>query len=107
MELLAVMEFCLGWYNLFSLIPLKVWSYLGVSVSFLSFMYGSFLIIRTLVLGIDVPGYASLMVTTLFIGGLQLITLGIFGEYLGRIYEETKQRPLYLIKERHGFHMDS
>ena len=70
-------------------------------------MYGSFLIIRTLVLGIDVPGYASLMVTTLFIGGLQLITLGILGEYLGRIYEETKQRPLYLIKERHGFHMDS
>ncbi|BDA39946.1 glycosyltransferase family 2 protein [Candidatus Atelocyanobacterium thalassae] len=100
-------NFALDGITSFSLIPLKVWSYLGVFVSFLSFIYGSFLIIRTLALGIDVPGYASLMVTTLFIGGLQLITLGILGEYLGRIYEETKQRPLYLIKERHGFRIDS
>ncbi len=100
-------NFALDGITSFSLLPLKVWSYLGVVLSLLAFMYGSFLIMRTLILGIDVPGYASLMVTILFIGGVQLITLGILGEYLGRIYEETKQRPLYLIRERYGFHIDS
>ena len=88
-------NFALDGITSFSLVPLKVWSYLGVVLSLLAFTYGSFLIIRTIILGIDVPGYASLMVTILFIGGVQLITLGILGEYLGRIYEETKQRPLY------------
>ena len=96
-------NFALDGITSFSLVPLKVWSYLGVVLSLLAFTYGSFLIIRTIILGIDVPGYASLMVTILFIGGVQLITLGILGEYLGRIYEETKQRPLYLIRERYGF----
>ncbi|MDJ0509016.1 MAG: glycosyltransferase family 2 protein [Crocosphaera sp.] len=99
-------NFALDGITSFSLLPLKVWSYLGVVLSMLAFIYGSFLIIRTLILGIDVPGYASLMVTILFIGGVQLITLGILGEYLGRIYEETKQRPLYLIRERYGFELD-
>ncbi|MDJ0843269.1 glycosyltransferase family 2 protein [Crocosphaera sp.] len=97
-------NFALDGITSFSLVPLKVWSYLGLFLSLLAFTYGSFLIIRTIILGIDVPGYASLMVTMLFIGGVQLITLGILGEYLGRIYEETKQRPLYLIRERYGFH---
>ncbi len=96
-------NFAIDGITSFSLVPLKVWSYLGVVLSLLAFIYGSFLIIRTIILGIDVPGYASLMVTILFIGGVQLITLGILGEYLGRIYEETKQRPLYLIRERYGF----
>ena len=96
-------NFALDGITSFSLVPLKVWSYLGVVLSLLAFTYGSFLIIRTIILGIDVPGYASLMETILFIGGVQLITLGILGEYLGRIYEETKQRPLYLIRERYGF----
>ena len=96
-------NFALDGITSFSLVPLKVWSYLGVVLSLLAFTYGSFLIIRTIILGIDVPGYASLMVTILFVGGVQLITLGILGEYLGRIYEETKQRPLYLIRERYGF----
>ncbi|MGK7940233.1 MAG: glycosyltransferase family 2 protein [Crocosphaera sp.] len=100
-------NFALDGITSFSLLPLKVWSYLGVILSLLAFIYGSFLIIRTLILGIDVPGYASLMVTMLFIGGVQLITLGILGEYLGRIYEETKQRPLYLIRERYGFELDT
>ena len=99
-------NFALDGITSFSLLPLKVWSYLGVVLSMLAFIYGSFLIIRTLILGIDVPGYASLMVTILFIGGVQLITLGVLGEYLGRIYEETKQRPLYLIRERYGFELD-
>jgi glycosyltransferase involved in cell wall biosynthesis len=87
----------------FSFLPLKVWSYVGVAISGISLLYASFLVIRTLVLGIDVPGYASLMVAILFLGGIQLITLGIIGEYIGRIYEEVKGRPLYLVRESYGF----
>ncbi len=91
----------------FSLIPLKVWSYMGLFISFISLLYASFLIIRTLIFGIDVPGYASLMVAVLFFGGVQLITLGVIGEYLGRVYEEVKGRPLYLVRESYGFKNDS
>ncbi len=87
----------------FSFLPLKVWSYLGLSLSIPSFCYALFLIVRTLIFGIDVPGYASLMVVVLFLGGIQLITLGIIGEYLGRVYEEVKRRPLYLVREAYGF----
>ncbi|VEP13956.1 putative enzyme [Hyella patelloides LEGE 07179] len=90
----------------FSFLPLKVWSYIGVSISFASLLYASFLIIRTLIFGIDVPGYASLMVAILFLGGIQLITLGIIGEYLGRVYEEVKRRPLYFVREQYGFDID-
>ena len=87
----------------FSSVPLKVWSYLGVLISLLSFAYGTFLILRTLISGIDVPGYASLMVVILFMGGIQLVGLGILGEYLGRVYEEVKARPLYLVRDCYGF----
>ncbi|MFP5274010.1 glycosyltransferase family 2 protein [Coleofasciculus sp.] len=90
----------------FSLVPLKIWSYMGVVLSLLAFFYAAFLIIRTLILGIVVPGYASLMVVNLFLGGIQLITLGIIGEYLGRVYEEVKQRPLYLVRNRYGFNLN-
>ncbi|NEP16720.1 MAG: glycosyltransferase family 2 protein [Leptolyngbya sp. SIO4C1] len=86
----------------FSMVPLKVWSYLGLAISGIAFVYATFLILRTLVLGIDVPGYASLMVAVLFLGGVQLVSLGIIGEYLGRVYEEVKGRPLYLVREFHG-----
>ena len=61
------------------------------------------LVIRTLAYGVDVPGYASLMVAILFVGGIQLITLGILGEYLGRVYAEVKGRPLYFVREEYGF----
>lgn len=83
----------------FSSTPLRVWSYLGLGISAISFVYASFLVIRTLILGIDLPGYASLMVAILFLGGIQLVSLGIIGEYLGRVYEEVKQRPLYLVRK--------
>ena len=81
----------------FSTMPLRVWTYVGLTVSFLSFLYASFLIIRTLFFGVDLPGYASLMVVILFLGGIQLISLGVIGEYLGRVFLEVKQRPVYLI----------
>jgi polyisoprenyl-phosphate glycosyltransferase len=83
----------------FSMAPLKIWSYIGIILSLIAFLYASFLVIRTLILGIDVPGYASLMVATLFLGGVQLVSLGVIGEYLGRIYEEVKGRPLYLVRD--------
>ncbi len=87
----------------FSIRPLKIWSYIGLILSLIAFIYASFLVIRTLIFGIDVPGYASVMVVTLFLGGVQLVSLGIIGEYLGRVYEETKRRPLYLIRNSYGF----
>jgi glycosyltransferase involved in cell wall biosynthesis len=87
----------------FSFLPLKIWSYLGLVISLLALLYASFLVIRTLISGIDVPGYASTIVAILFLGGIQLLTLGIIGEYLGRVYEEVKGRPLYLVRECYGF----
>ena len=90
----------------FSSLPLRIWSYVGIIISFLSLLYASFLIVRTLLLGIDVPGYASIMVAVLFMGGIQLITLGVLGEYLSRVYEEAKARPLYLVREEIGFNLN-
>lgn len=81
----------------FTTLPLRVWTYLGAIISLLSLLYAVYLILRTLISGIDVPGYASLMVAILFMGGIQLISLGVLGEYIGRIYKETKRRPLYLL----------
>ncbi|NET60628.1 MAG: glycosyltransferase family 2 protein [Symploca sp. SIO2E6] len=96
-------NFAIDGITSFSFLPLKVWSYIGLVISLLAFLYATFLVIRTLILGIDLPGYASLMVTVLFLGGIQLITLGIIGEYLGRVYEEVKGRPLYLVRDFYGF----
>lgn len=89
----------------FSVAPLRIWSYVGILFATLSFCYGSFLLVRTLISGIDVPGYASLMVALLFIGGVQMVSLGILGEYLGRVYEEVKGRPLYLVRDVYGMSM--
>lgn len=96
-------NFAIDGITSFSLVPLKVWSYVGLSLSILALIYASFLILRTLIYGVDLPGYASLMVTVLFLGGIQLITLGVIGEYLGRVYEEVKGRPLYLVRDLYGF----
>jgi glycosyltransferase involved in cell wall biosynthesis len=96
-------NFAIDGITSFSFVPLKIWSYIGLFISFLSFLYASFLVIRTLIWGIDVPGYASLMVAVLFFGGVQLITLGVIGEYLGRVYEEVKGRPLYFVRDSYGF----
>jgi len=95
-------NFAIDGITSFSTVPLRVWTYLGGAVALAGFVYALFLIFRTLVHGVDVPGYASLMVVVLFIGGLNLLTLGIIGEYLGRTYMEVKGRPLYLVRESHG-----
>jgi glycosyltransferase involved in cell wall biosynthesis len=92
-------NFALEGITSFSSAPLRVWSYLGGAISLLSFVYALYLILKTVVLGIDTPGYASLMVAILFVGGIQLIGIGVLGEYMGRIFVETKRRPVYIVRE--------
>ncbi|KXR24981.1 bactoprenol glucosyl transferase [Escherichia coli] len=82
----------------FSTFPLRMWTYIGLMVAGLSFLYGAWMIIDTLAFGNAVRGYPSLLVSILFLGGIQLIGIGVLGEYIGRIYTEVKQRPRYILK---------
>lgn len=86
-------------FTSFTTAPLKIATFFGALVAFLAFLFALFIIYKTLAYGDPVAGYPSLMVVVLFIGGIQLIALGIIGEYLGRMFMETKQRPLYLVKD--------
>lgn len=95
-------NFALEGITSFSTTPLKLWSYIGVFCALMTILYALYIVFRTLILGVDVPGYASLLVAVLFFGSLQLISIGVLGEYIGRIYVETKQRPLYLVRKRYG-----
>jgi glycosyltransferase involved in cell wall biosynthesis len=92
-------NFALEGITSFSTAPLRIWTYLGLAVASLAFVYAGFIIMRTVIHGIDVPGYASLLAVTLFLGGIQLIGLGVLGEYLGRVYSEAKQRPIYIVRD--------
>jgi glycosyltransferase involved in cell wall biosynthesis len=85
----------------FSTEPLRLCAYAGGLTATMTFFYAGFIVLRTLIRGVDVPGYASLLVAVLFLGSLQLIGIGLLGEYVGRIYIETKQRPRYLIRKLH------
>ena len=96
-------RFAIDAITAFGSVPLKIWSYVGLLLAIPSFAYGGFLTVRTMICGIDTPGYASLMVAICFFSGVQLLGLGIIGEYLSRVLIEVKQRPLYLITERVGF----
>ena len=89
-----------------STLPLRVWSYVGVVIALLSIVYAGYVVVRTTLFGIDVPGYPSLIVAVLFLGGIQLISLGVLGEYIGRILIETKQRPIYVVRRRIGIEED-
>ncbi|MEA2839256.1 MAG: polyisoprenyl-phosphate glycosyltransferase [Methylobacteriaceae bacterium] len=95
-------RFALDGLMSFSTIPLRVWTYIGFAISFLSLSLTAFFLLRTLIYGVDVPGFATLIVSLTFFSGIQLLSLGVLGEYIGRIFAEVKRRPLYLIAERIG-----
>lgn len=86
----------------FTTSPLRVSTYVGIVVSFFAFIYMLFLVFRTVFFGTDMAGYPSIMAAILFLGGVQLLSLGIIGEYIGRIFNETKGRPLYFVEEYHA-----
>lgn len=90
-------NFALDGFTSFTTLPLRLWTYIGWALALMSLLSATVIIVRTLIYGVDVPGYASLMVVILFLGGMQLMSLGIIGEYIGRLYVETKGRPIYVI----------
>ncbi len=96
---LRLLRFAIDGLTSFSNFPLRVWSVIGGTVAGSAFVYIVVRIIRTLIWGIDVPGYESTLVSVLFLGGVQLLTLGILGDYLGRVFDEVKGRPLYIVRE--------
>jgi glycosyltransferase involved in cell wall biosynthesis len=91
-------NFALEGLTSFSTAPLRIWTYLGSAIALASFIYGAFIALKVLLHGVDVPGYASLFVAVTFLGGVQLIGIGVMGEYIGRAYLESKRRPVYLVR---------
>lgn len=100
-NLLRLIDFAIQGFTSFSLAPLRMWHFLGLLASSFAVGFAIFIVVRTVVYGIDVPGYASLMTVVLFLGGLQLIGIGVLGEYLGRSYFEAKRRPAYIVRKIH------
>lgn len=90
-------NFALDGLTSFSTWPLRVWTYIGLGIAAVSLLYMSYIILRTMIFGVDWPGYASIMSAILFFGSVQLISIGVLGEYIGRLYTESKSRPLYLV----------
>jgi len=97
-----LLRFALDGITSFTTMPLRVWSYVGVLVSLFAFAYSLVFLVATLLYGTDVPGFPTIAISVLFLGGVQLISLGVIGEYLGRMYEEVKGRPLFLVAEEIG-----
>lgn len=87
----------------FSNIPLRIWSFIGCLIAFCAFIAASWIFVKTLILGVDVPGYASIMVAIFFFCGVQLCSIGVLGEYIAKIFNEVKQRPRYIIDKKIGF----
>jgi polyisoprenyl-phosphate glycosyltransferase len=87
----------------FSNLPLRLWGILGAFIAGVSLVYGVSRIIRTFIYGIDVPGFESLIVSVMFLGGIQLLSLGVLGGYIGRIFNEVKARPLYIVRRKYGW----
>jgi glycosyltransferase involved in cell wall biosynthesis len=98
----ALWNFALEGFTSFSTAPLKIWTYLGALGALSTLIYAVFIVFYTVFHGTRVPGYASLLVAVLFFGSVQLMSIGLLGEYIGRIYLETKQRPSYLVRKTYG-----
>src|SRR5262249_13805663 len=98
-----LVHFALDGLTSFSTLPLRLSTLLGLVVSLVAFAYAMIFVLKTLVFGTDVPGFPTIVISVMFFSGVQLIFLGIIGEYLGRVYEEVKARPLYLVAEEVGF----
>jgi len=96
-------NFALEGITSFTTVPLRVWTYIGLAGAGLSALYACFIILRTLISGVDVPGYASLLVAVLFMGSMQLVSVGLIGEYIGRLYVEAKRRPIFIVRRTIGF----
>jgi len=92
-------NFALEGITSFTCLPLKVATYVGLASAVGSFGYGAYIVLRTLMLGNPVPGYPSLLTAVMFLGGLQLLSIGVIGEYLARMFDESKRRPLYFLKD--------
>jgi glycosyltransferase involved in cell wall biosynthesis len=99
---LELATYALDAFASFSSLPLKVWSYFGLLISLGAIVYAAYFVVQTTVFGIDVPGFPSLIVSIMFFAGVQLISLGVIGEYLARMFEEVKRRPLFIVGERIG-----
>lgn len=97
-----LLNFAIEGITSFSYVPLRLATYIGLVIALMSFFYAAYIMISTLIYGNPVPGYPSLITIILFLGGVQLICIGILGEYMGRIYNEVKQRPVYIIRKTFG-----
>jgi glycosyltransferase involved in cell wall biosynthesis len=97
-----LLRFALDGLTSFSMLPLRIWSLIGLAISFTAFAYALVFLARTLVFGVDVPGFPTLIISVMFFSGVQLISLGVLGEYLGRVYEQVKARPLFIVAEEVG-----
>ncbi len=95
-------RFALDGIMSFSTMPLKVWTVVGVAISVVALFTALYFLVETITRGVDVPGYASLIVSVMFFAGVQLLSLGVLGEYIGRIFAEVKKRPLYIVAETFG-----
>jgi hypothetical protein len=89
-------------FTAFSIAPLRLLTLLGLVMATLSMAYGVWITVDYFVWGINVPGFATLMVSTLFLSGVQMLGIGVVAEYVGRVYEEVKQRPTFLVRQRDG-----
>lgn len=101
-RLRRLMSFAVDGIVSFTTVPLRVWSYIGLAISGFAFVYAVGFLIKTLVYGVDRPGFPTQIISIMILGGVQLISLGVLGEYLARVYEEVKGRPLYIVAERIG-----
>jgi glycosyltransferase involved in cell wall biosynthesis len=101
-RLSRLLAFAMDALSAFSTLPLRVWSWIGAVVAGLSLLYGAWRVLRAIFWGIDVPGFETIVVSITFLGGMQLLSLGVLGSYIGRIFEEVKARPLYIVRRCYG-----